>query len=96
MKKICIVLGTRPEIIKMSPVIRELERRRIKHFVIHTGQHYSSSMDDIFFRDLNLNKAKYNLNTGSQPFRNQIGFMVNGIEKILRKEQCGLHRQRPE
>ena len=37
---IAIVLGTRPEIIKMAPVIRECQRRRLDHFVNHTGQHY--------------------------------------------------------
>jgi UDP-N-acetylglucosamine 2-epimerase (non-hydrolysing) len=49
-----IVLGTRPEIITMSPVIREFERRELDFFVVHTGQHYSYELDGAFFRDLEL------------------------------------------
>ena len=44
------MLGTRPEIIKMSPIIREYERRGLDFFVIHTGQHYSYELDEAFFR----------------------------------------------
>ena len=51
---IAIVLGTRPEIIKMSPVIRECERRGIDYFILHTGQHYSYEMDRVFFEELEL------------------------------------------
>jgi hypothetical protein len=44
----------RPEIIKMVPVIRECERRRLDYFALHTGQHYSYQMDTIFFDPLEL------------------------------------------
>jgi len=47
--KICIILGTRPEIIKMSPIIRAAEQRNLDFFVLHTGQHYSYEMDKVFF-----------------------------------------------
>ena len=63
--KIAIILGTRPEIIKMSPIIRECERRNIDHYILHTGQHYSFEMDRVFFDDLNLPAARYNLDVGS-------------------------------
>ena len=46
--KIAVVLGTRPEIIKMSPVIRELEKRSADYFILHSGQHYSYNMDRVF------------------------------------------------
>jgi len=46
--KISVVLGTRPEIIKMSPIIRECERLGLDYFVLHIGQHYSYSMDRPF------------------------------------------------
>ena len=48
MQRIAIVLGTRPEIIKMSPIIRECEKRGLDYFVLHTGQHYSYNMDRVF------------------------------------------------
>ncbi len=60
-----IILGTRPEIIKMSPVIREFERRGMEYFILHTGQHYSYNMDRVFFEQLKLPEAKYNLEAGS-------------------------------
>ena len=47
--KIAIILGTRPEIIKMSPIIRECEKKGIDYYILHTGQHYSYEMDKIFF-----------------------------------------------
>ncbi len=52
MVRIAIVLGTRPEIIKMSPVIRACERQNVDFFILHTGQHYSYTMDKIFFEQL--------------------------------------------
>ena len=57
MNRIAIVLGTRLEIIKMSPVIRECERLGLDYFVLHTGQHYSYSTDRVFFEQLELSKA---------------------------------------
>jgi len=63
--KISIILGTRPEIIKMSPVIRECENQNLDYFIMHTGQHYSYNLDRIFFDELELPEAKYNLDVGS-------------------------------
>ena len=54
MQRIAIVLGTRPGIIKMSPIIRECERLSLDYFVLHTGQHYSYNMDRVFFEQLEL------------------------------------------
>jgi UDP-N-acetylglucosamine 2-epimerase (non-hydrolysing) len=85
--KICIVLGTRPEIIKMSPLIRYCKENNVDHFIIHTGQHYSYNMDKIFFEELELDAPKYNLNSGSSEFRKQIGLMSVRIKEILVKEK---------
>ena len=63
--KISIVIETRPEIIKISPVIRECERLGLDYFILHTGQHYSYNMDKVFFEQLELPDAKYNLDVGS-------------------------------
>ena len=65
MLKTSIVLGTRPEIIKMSPVVRALEERSVDFLIIHTDQHYSYNLDKVFFEQLNLPLAKYNLGVGS-------------------------------
>jgi len=85
--KLSIVLGTRPEIIKMSPVIRECEKEGLNYFILHTGQHYSYSMDKVFFRQLELPRAKYNLDVGSGSHAEETGKMLMGIENILLKEK---------
>ena len=85
--KIAIILGTRPEIIKMSPVIRECEKSNLNYFVLHTGQHYTYEMDRIFFNELMLLEAKYNLDVGSGLHGEQTGKMLIGIERVLREEK---------
>ena len=84
--RIAIVLGTRPEIIKFSPIIRECERLGLDYFIVHTGQHYSYNMDRIFFEQLELPIAKYNLDVGSGSHAEQTGRMLIGIEKVLCEE----------
>ena len=85
--KISIILGTRPEIIKMSPIIRELQKRNLDYFVLHTNQHYSENLDRIFFKELNLSLPKYNLKVGSGSQAEQTGKMLIKIEKVLIKEK---------
>ncbi len=84
---ISIILGTRPEIIKMSPIIRECEKRELDYFILHTGQHYSYNMDKVFFEQLKLPEPKYNLDVASGMHGEQTGKMLEGIEKILIKEK---------
>ena len=71
----------------MSPIIRECEQRNLDYFVLHTGQHYSYNMDRVFFEQLELPDAKYNLDIGSGSHAEQTGKMLIGIEKILLKEE---------
>ncbi len=80
---IAIVIGTRPEIIKMSPLIRECQKRKLGLFILHTGQHYSYEMDQQFFSDLNIAQPKYNLGVGGQPYRKQVGMMIRQITGVL-------------
>lgn len=84
---ICILIGTRPEIIKMAPLIRACEDKRQDCFILHTGQHYSHEMDRAFFEDLELKKPKYNLNVGGKEYRKQVGMMIREIMAVLRKER---------
>jgi len=85
--KLAIILGTRPEIIKMSPIIRECEEKRENYFILHTGQHYSYNLDKLFFNQLNLPKPKYTLDIGSGTHAEQTGKMMIKIEKVLQKEE---------
>ena len=85
--KIGIVLGTRPEIIKLAPVIYELERRNAPYFVIHTGQHYSENMDTIFWNTLKLAKPKYQLFIRESTHARQTSEMLRQIDLILEMEK---------
>jgi len=85
--KICIILGTRPEIIKLAPVINECVKKKLNFFVVHTNQHYSTDMDSVFFNDLNLNPPRHNLNIGSGSHGEMTGKMIIEIEKILIQEK---------
>jgi len=87
MVKICIILGTRPEIIKMSPIIRACNAQKIDYFILHTGQHYSYEMDLQFFEELELPQAKYNLDVGSGSQAVQTAKILTGIEAVLLKEK---------
>ena len=73
-----IVLGTRPEIIKFSAVIPLLEKD-FENIVVHTNQHYSENLDNVFFEELKLKKPDYNLNVGSGTHAEQIAkILVSG------------------
>ena len=85
--KIATILGTRPEIIKMAPIIDEISIRDINQIVLHTGQHYDKEMSDNFFRDLEIPTPDYNIHVGSGTHGNQTGLMMKGIEEILIDEK---------
>lgn len=84
--KVAFVLGTRPEIIKLAPVIRACDEAGIDSTVVHTGQHYSESLDDVFFTDLELPEPAYNLGVGSGDHGRQTGRMMVELERILQAE----------
>jgi UDP-N-acetylglucosamine 2-epimerase (non-hydrolysing) len=80
---VTFVLGTRPEIIKTAPVIRECDRRDVPMDILHTGQHYSESLDEVFFQQLQLPTPKTNLSVGSGSHGTQTGTMLSEIEDEL-------------
>ena len=81
------IIGTRPEIIKMAPIIAEIDEREIDQVVLHTGQHYDKEMSDNFFRDLEIRAPDYNIQVGSGSHGKQTGHMMKGIEEILIQEK---------
>lgn len=84
--KIAFILGTRPEILKLAPVIVEVRNRGVDYIIIHTNQHYDYSMDRVFFEELELPQATYNLSIGSDLHGAQTGKMMIGIEQIVLSE----------
>ena len=81
--KLAIVVGTRPEIIKMAPIVRACIERGVPHVLLHTGQHYSHELDGVFFEELGLPAPHRNLSVGSGTPAYQIGAIVNGMDPIL-------------
>ena len=86
MKKVLTVLGTRPEIIKLSPLI-PLLRERFQHVLVHSGQHYSYVMDAVFFRELDLPPADHAQAVGSASHGEQTARMLGRLEPILLAER---------
>jgi len=82
-KRIVLVLGTRPEVIKLSPLVRECQRRDASCTIVHTGQHYSEELDAVFFDELKLPAPDYNLEVGSGSHGRQTGEMLAEIEAAL-------------
>lgn len=87
--KVCVLVGTRPGIIRMTPLIKELGKKKANFFVIHGGQHYSYEMDKIFFEDLELPEPQYKLEEVKNYTLHgeQTAEMLKGIERILVKEK---------
>lgn len=89
--KIMIVVGTRPNVIKAAPVIRELEKHKdIEYMIIHTGQHYDFNMSDIFFSELNIPEPEVSLNVGSDTHARQTSIIMQRFESILDYERSDI------
>lgn len=85
--KHCFILWTRPEIIKLYSCIKFAEKNKLDYFIIHTNQHYSENMDKVFFEELELKPAKYNLWINWWNHWEMTGKMMIEIEKILLEEK---------
>jgi UDP-N-acetylglucosamine 2-epimerase (non-hydrolysing) len=82
-----IVLGTRPEIIKLAPVLEEVRSRLLPHYVIHTNQHYDWELDAQFFEELELPEPHQNLGVGSGPHGVQTAKMLRAIERAIEEQE---------
>ena len=85
--KICIVLSTRPEIIKLAPLIEILQRKKIDFFLINTNQHFSDIMSKVFFNFFKIKSPKYNINASNIMDGIFFSKAITHIEKILYKEK---------
>jgi len=87
--KIAVLIGTRPGIIKMAPIVHKLCEQRVAHIVIHTGQHYSGNMDSNIMNDVNLKKPDYHLERPKNciTHAHQTAYMLTGLENILLQEK---------
>ncbi|MBP1912458.1 non-hydrolyzing UDP-N-acetylglucosamine 2-epimerase [Thermococcus stetteri] len=85
--KPALVFGTRPEIIKLAPVVRALLEMGIKPLLIHTGQHYDYEMSRVFLEELELPPIDYHLEVGSGTQAEQTGKAMIKIERVLMEEK---------
>jgi len=89
--KTLILAGVRPNFVKIHPLIEEIKKHKIfKPILVHTGQHYDSKLSKVFFQDLKIPKADYNLKIGSGPGVYQIGKAMIRLEKVVLKEKPDL------
>lgn len=88
--KIVTIIGARPQIIKaaaLSRTIRDYFSDQITEVIVHTGQHYDANMSSVFFKELGIPQAEFNLEIGSNSHGQQTGVMIQKLENILVKEQ---------
>jgi UDP-N-acetyl-L-fucosamine synthase len=82
--KVMTVVGTRPEIIRLSSVINKLEKSNaIEHTLVHTGQNYDYELNEVFFKDFNLRKPDYFLNAAIGTAVETIGNILVKIDPIM-------------
>tara|TARA_B100002051_G_scaffold268146_1_gene297583 strand:- start:215 stop:1291 length:1077 start_codon:yes stop_codon:yes gene_type:complete len=84
-KKIITILGTRPEIIRLSRIIPKLDKS-FRNILVHTGQNFDYELDKIFLKELNVRKPDYYLNARGS-FAKQISKIIYELEKIIKKEK---------
>ena len=86
--KVLTVVGTRPEIIRLSEVIKRLdETASIEHILVHTGQNYDYELNEVFFKDLGLRKPDHFLNAAGGNATTTIGQIIINIDPVLEQEQ---------
>ena len=85
MKKIMTIVGTRPEIIKLSRVIAEFDKHT-NHILVHTGQNYDYELNEVFFDELEIRKPDYFLNASGENVAQTIGNIISKSDEVISKE----------
>lgn len=83
--KIMTVLGTRPEIIRLSLIIKKLDNL-CEHVLVHTGQNYEPGLSDVFFGELGIRKPDFCLDIRGGTFGEQAGKIISAVEKVFHDE----------
>ena len=84
--KVMTIVGTRPEIIRLSRVMALLDQH-VNHIVVHTGQNYDYELNEIFFKDMELHKPDYFLKVNRSSMGATIGDIISKSEKVLKNEK---------
>ena len=86
MLKVMTIVGTRPELIKMSRVIAEFDRHT-HHVLVHTGQNYDFELNQIFFDDLGIRRPDHFLEAQGETAAETIGQVIMAADKVIAREQ---------
>ncbi len=81
------IIGTRPEIIRLSLIIKKLDRFADRHILVHTGQNFADSLSAVFFREMGIRKPDYVFDIRQQSLAGQLAAMFRELEPILAKEK---------
>ena len=84
--KIMTIVGTRPELIKLSRVIDEIDRQ-FEHCFVHSGQNYDFELNEVFFKDLEIRKPDYFLDAAGENPAETIGNVITKSDKVIAKEK---------
>ncbi|MBK5114842.1 MAG: UDP-N-acetylglucosamine 2-epimerase (non-hydrolyzing) [Candidatus Heimdallarchaeota archaeon] len=85
--KIISIVGARPNFIKMMPIVEVFNKSKHEHILVHTGQHYDINMSDVFFKEMDVKSADYNLRVGSALHGEQTGEILKRTEEVILKEK---------
>lgn len=85
--KVMTILGTRPEIIRLSLIIEKLDNYADQHILVHTGQNFTSTLSEVFFQELKVRKPDYTLFNQQYTLGEQLSKMYEQLEKIFLKER---------
>src|SRR5215470_15618763 len=89
--KIMNIVGARPNLPKIAPLMREMQRHpEIEPILVHTGQHYADGLNGIFFREMGIPAPHVNLEVGSASHAAQTGEILKRIEPVLLDQQPDL------
>src|SRR5258708_26717386 len=89
--RILNIVGARPNLPKIAPIIREMQRHpEIEPLLLHTGQHYDENLSDIFFRQMGIPAPQTNLGVGSGTHAEQTAEILKRVEPILLELQPDL------
>jgi len=84
MKKVVLhVVGARPNFIKASPLIKQMENKEFQNILVHTGQNYDYELNEVFFKDLDIKKPDYFLNAVGSTVAETIGNIISKSDKVI-------------
>ena len=84
--KVITIVGTRPELIKLSSIIKKIDKF-FDHILVHTGQNYDYELNEIFFDDLGIRKPNHYLNCAKSNAAGTIGEVISKSDEVFSKEK---------